>query len=439
MSIFDKERRHRSLKPLVEFKCTGCGDCCRHWRITVERSAYEFVAQKLAEGNHPGRIPDAEAAFDVLSTPNDVNYAQLKHQEDGSCVFLEPDNLCYWHKHFGAESKGWVCQAFPRASHLTPGSVVVAGSLACRPLIDHVMDHHAGPLTLIDVEDDQYALKSRQFPEWLLVDDKPMLLESGRHIDVDGVDIVVDAVLEFFASTQVPLGVRLMMGRLFLKELSTLSAGQRSLSADAAKSAFEALERDATALYIEAVNHQIEAPGLLAQTTRVLTRRLATVGVPSAFVPVLREIIDNLQLESPIELITAHIWRLHQERFVPQLPALTGALEAYACHRWVRGQAMSQAGFVPAYTQLLVAMTLVWSVALGKAYAADTLVTRQRLAEAIYDVEHIFFHTAPFHTFLGPDFDLSAIHKPSFAAILTDVFNPSQQATLTQRDELSPA
>jgi hypothetical protein len=74
---------------------------------------------------HFSARPDPRFAdlFTVLEQPSDLEYAKInKHPGTHRCRFLEPDNRCWLHQHFGPESKPLGCQFYPHAVHPRGGA-----------------------------------------------------------------------------------------------------------------------------------------------------------------------------------------------------------------------------------------------------------------------------------------------------------------------------
>jgi Fe-S-cluster containining protein len=94
------------------FSCSGCGACCRKsWRIPVSQTYYDQWYTHFHE--HPsGRFSQPFVRFD---NPGGKMFADIQRQADGiSCIFLQPDQRCFIHEHYGAEALPDVCQIYPR-------------------------------------------------------------------------------------------------------------------------------------------------------------------------------------------------------------------------------------------------------------------------------------------------------------------------------------
>ncbi len=411
----------RTLPLYAAFDCTGCGQCCKDWRITVDKAAFKRAQHHLQHSPHPGRI-SAQNAFTLLEDRNERSWATIKHTDDGSCVFLDEDNLCYWHRHFGAQTKGWLCRAYPNISHHSPTSQTIGAALSCKPLVELMRTRFAKPMTLVDAPTD-FAKQAAEHPEWVMNPGAKMWLLGDKLVDGEAYDQIEAALLDFVAIEGVPLGLRLLMGRLFLEKLLQRTKHQNPLKAKTVERLFANIERDATALLVQAAELSAAHPTLIARSVRGFFARMAQVGIPRARAARFNAIIDHLHLNAPMELIAARLWSLHQQRFVPQMPQLEGMLGAYASHRIVRAQAVSLGGLIPGMTEVMLALTLVWATALAQAEEANSPVTPEILGDAIATAEKIFFHAAAFEAFFDVNADFSAIHGVAYAGVLAEIFN----------------
>lgn len=102
------------------FACSQCAQCCYvPWHVIVDRSFHDHWSA------HFNAQPDPRFAdlFTVLEQPSDLEYAKInKHPGTHRCRFLEPDNRCWLHQHFGPEAKPLGCQFYPHAVHPRGGA-----------------------------------------------------------------------------------------------------------------------------------------------------------------------------------------------------------------------------------------------------------------------------------------------------------------------------
>ncbi len=99
----------RHLPLIQNWDCQECGNCCREYQISVtddERSTIEANgwATDPAIGGRP---------LFVATGPLWSRRYVLNHRQDGSCVFLNPQNRCMLHERFGAAAKPFPCRLYP--------------------------------------------------------------------------------------------------------------------------------------------------------------------------------------------------------------------------------------------------------------------------------------------------------------------------------------
>lgn len=100
------------LESFERFQCTQCGDCCRlPWGIHVSRQYYEQWYPVFDQ--HPsGRF---RRPFEQHEAPQDQSFASIRRQPGtATCIFLEPDNSCFVHTHYGEAALSQPCVKYPR-------------------------------------------------------------------------------------------------------------------------------------------------------------------------------------------------------------------------------------------------------------------------------------------------------------------------------------
>jgi Fe-S-cluster containining protein len=102
------------------FHCSQCAQCCYvPWHVIVGRDFFEHWSTHFA--SHPD--PRFDDLFTLLEHGSHDEYAKInKHPGTHRCRFLEPDNRCWLHQHFGAEAKPLGCQFYPHAVHPRGGA-----------------------------------------------------------------------------------------------------------------------------------------------------------------------------------------------------------------------------------------------------------------------------------------------------------------------------
>lgn len=127
----------------LDFECTNCGRCCRErWEIRVDSPS----AERLMARPWPGLGVDQpfKKRLAVVTEHQDLDWT-VERKSCGSCVFLEPGNLCRIHREEGLVAKPQVCQQFPFLFSQDPSGVTVGLSHYC-PGVKRVKDAAAPPL-----------------------------------------------------------------------------------------------------------------------------------------------------------------------------------------------------------------------------------------------------------------------------------------------------
>ena len=107
--------------PEARVHCAACGNCC-HLIVGPLTDTDIARVRRLDWGSKGLEEPE-----DWLRTEQIDGRAErfLRHGDDDACVFLDPDNLCRIHKHFGAAEKPDACRLFPLAPVRRHGEVLV--------------------------------------------------------------------------------------------------------------------------------------------------------------------------------------------------------------------------------------------------------------------------------------------------------------------------
>ncbi len=114
-------------RSFVGFRCIAerCEDtCCAGWSITIDRPAYQRLAQSpLAD--------TLRAATSLRESGGDAQHASFQLLADGRCPLLLPAGLCRIHGELGPELLPAVCALYPRLAHPLDEGQLLVGTLAC--------------------------------------------------------------------------------------------------------------------------------------------------------------------------------------------------------------------------------------------------------------------------------------------------------------------
>jgi Fe-S-cluster containining protein len=144
------------LHDFQAFQCTGCGRCCKPWRVNIDPHQFLEISQTLAYNSRTreGYVP-------LLNCGEGL--AKMGDRGDDVCHFLDEKALCSLHSEMGAAGKPLGCQLYPYQLVDTPGGTYVHLSFGCPPVVAGLdRDAQANRLEL------ELALvnrKSKPFPE----------------------------------------------------------------------------------------------------------------------------------------------------------------------------------------------------------------------------------------------------------------------------------
>lgn len=111
----------------ANYRCTGCGDCCRGWNVPLhpgEADAFHRLAAGLVPAERLGRAVRRVQGVEALAGAG------------GQCVALADDQRCLIHATHGGDQKPRACRIFPFTFVQTSGGVRVGLSFACPAVVD---------------------------------------------------------------------------------------------------------------------------------------------------------------------------------------------------------------------------------------------------------------------------------------------------------------
>jgi len=164
------------------FKCTGCGRCCKDWTIHVDRNTYE----KISGSDFYLQLKKELGQGELFVEDREDKTLSTIRREDGSCVFLDKEGLCIIHREKGYDWKPLGCRQYPFKLRPTPEGIFAGVSFYC----DSCRENSGVPLA-------EYA---RDIELWLhehnyrAIEDKGILLDDTIVIDWAGYRVLEDFV-----------------------------------------------------------------------------------------------------------------------------------------------------------------------------------------------------------------------------------------------------
>ena len=93
------------------------------------------VLKQLDWQGKADHLVDATMA-EKISPPGQKTRWRLRRRGDGACIFLDDDNLCLIHKHFGPATKPLLCRLYPFGFYPVGTSIGVDVSFYCRAVAE---------------------------------------------------------------------------------------------------------------------------------------------------------------------------------------------------------------------------------------------------------------------------------------------------------------
>ena len=204
----------------LRYDCLRCEQCCRRgWPIGLTRADYDRLKTRDWSQVDP-RLADRRL-FVV-----EGKRARTALCDDGSCVFLDEDNLCIIHKRLGYQAKPLGCRLYPFTVTRTPSGDYIGVRFSCRA----VARLHGRQLT--DHRKELSSFCKELFTSAEPTDPRRPVAFSKRAPNVPWADVLtVDkAIDEILGYTELTLGQRILlvervMDQLAQADMSKLTGG----------------------------------------------------------------------------------------------------------------------------------------------------------------------------------------------------------------------
>lgn len=182
----------RSLPVAQNWDCSGCGGCCRVYRVPVTAEERKRIESQGWEAD--------PALKDTPYFAADKAGYWLNHRPDGACVFLGDDNLCRIHAKFGSAGKPLACRVYPFLLVPAGDHWRVGLRFAC-PM---AAEDNGRPLSAHLPEVREYAA-ALEADNPAAVDAPPVPLEPGRSVPWADLLRMATVVSGMLGDTSLPL------------------------------------------------------------------------------------------------------------------------------------------------------------------------------------------------------------------------------------------
>ncbi len=177
------------LSPEDRYRCTGCGDCCRHWDVPLgpgEAEGFEAAARDLVPVDRlrgaVGRAPAAEGG----------DRLRLRGRD---CPALAAEDRCAIHAARGADAKPAVCRIYPYRFVQTPEGVAAHLYWSCPAVVDA-----EGPTLAEESVAVEAAFALADTRGYVTTVGPEVALTRARRVPYAAARALVDALLEAFGT-----------------------------------------------------------------------------------------------------------------------------------------------------------------------------------------------------------------------------------------------
>lgn len=141
-----------------KFECIGskCEDhCCRDWSITIDKSTYDNY--KKEENEEFKKVFEYAVSKNKYATK--YNYATMRLNINGECLFLDDKKLCSIYSMLGQENMCYTCKVYPRYSVKVDDIIQRSISLSCPEACRKVLLRE-NPIEFNLIEDNTSSISS---------------------------------------------------------------------------------------------------------------------------------------------------------------------------------------------------------------------------------------------------------------------------------------
>ncbi len=141
---------------ILEYKCACCTECCKRWRIIIDKDTVEKYDQLAAEDEKLSAMLTENLKKDKTGTAtmrlkNIVKKTTIKESGEQKevtsvdravCPFLDNEGLCAIQKNHGIEALSDTCKIFPRTIFKTERGFEMALTYACKTAAKTLKNKH---------------------------------------------------------------------------------------------------------------------------------------------------------------------------------------------------------------------------------------------------------------------------------------------------------
>ncbi len=198
---------NHQIQDIQHYSCLCCGHGCRSFMVPVTDTERQTISDKR---KWPAEL-GVKSLFIRTRKVGADGYALAK-RENGDCVFLDEQNLCLIHKHYGLKAKPIACQLFPYV--LTPVGTEMRVGLR----FDCLGVCQGGGASVTDAKKELTRMAKHLLPNGIGMVPPPAI-RPGHEVSVSRFDTINDVLLKIVSSNALSLADRMQWLRQYLDHI----------------------------------------------------------------------------------------------------------------------------------------------------------------------------------------------------------------------------
>lgn len=195
------------IQEIQHYSCLCCGHGCRSFMVPVTDKERKAIKARRDWKRELG----VQSLFIRTKKVGAEGYALAK-RENSDCVFLNDENLCLIHKHYGLKAKPIACQLYPYVFTPVGTEIRVGLRFDCPGVCQ------SGGASVTDAKKELARMARHLLPKGIDVVPPPAI-RPGQEVSVSRFDKINDVLLKIVTSNAMSLADRLQWLRQYLDHL----------------------------------------------------------------------------------------------------------------------------------------------------------------------------------------------------------------------------
>ena len=398
--------KKRYPSELTNFRCNGCGECCKAWSINIDPITFKKYEIRLSE-----KIEGLEYPFFF-----EVDGIQHFKLYDYSCVFLLKDKKCYIHKNLGSEYKCRTCAVYPKLEILNGGFLDISLTFSCSAAVEILFS----PKT--------FSIKSKLINaapgkkiKIKLLDDIEIDYDLYNSIEIKIIDFICNNNAFSFEKKGYLISFWL---RSFYEKVK--ESGLSKLSKLVKKSV---AEFDEILKYQEELAETISAPpsAQFAFIISILNNSRVFYGAnrekaKKDFFDAISKLFDFLKIDlygGYRPSVSVRIYKdLYEKYFFYSEREYSEVLKKYLLYNFFGKRFMLNYDIIRGFNMQLTCIVIIRLIAFASAEINNSILTSAHLADSIRFIERNFMHANRIFTFWSGKESETSINTAPFSKII---------------------